>query len=119
MNMEPIAAALARLIDERGMSDTEVWAAAGITSGGLSHYLHGNRGRALDNRGARTVRKLARVFGVEPDYFVEYRVWRLVQLARMDAEAATAAYNAAMALAGLGGFIADLEALEAQLDDTE
>lgn len=69
-NMDPMPIALRRLITESGLTDTEVWAAANITSGGLSHYLSGNRGRVLENRAAKTVRKLARVFDVAPDYFV-------------------------------------------------
>ena len=117
--MEPIATALKRLRDSRGMTDTDVWAAAGISSGALSRYMNGSRGIAIDWRGARTVRKLARVFDVDPEYFLEYRVWRLTQLARLDADAATAAYRAAMELSRLGGALVALEALERELDDEE
>lgn len=109
-NMDPMPIALRRLITESGLTDTEVWAAANITSGGLSHYLSDNRGRVLENRAAKTVRKLARVFDVAPDYFVEYRAWRLAQLARIDAEALTVAYDAALELARESGSLSALEA---------
>ena len=101
--MEPMRIALRSLIRERGMTDTEVWVAAGVSPGALSRYLNGTRGTVLDDRGARTVRKLARVLDVPPDYFVEYRTWRLHRLARLDAQAVTVAYDAAMEIASLGG----------------
>ena len=75
--MEPISTALRELCDMRGISGAELWARAGVSKATLSRYVHGSRGRAPDNRAARTIIKLARVLEVEPDYFLEYRVWRL------------------------------------------
>lgn len=117
--MKPMAEALKELIKQRGVSDTDVWAAAGLTSGGLSHYKRGRRGTVLDDRAAITVRKLARYFEVDPSYFVEYRVWRLAKLGRLDAVALTAAYDAGIALAVEGGSYSELVAIEANLDDGE
>ena len=115
--MEPISTALRELCDMRGISGAELWARAGVSKATLSRYVHGSRGRAPDNRAARTIIKLARVLEVEPDYFLEYRVWRLMQLARLDPEAATASYNVALDLARAGDFFGKLEALERELDD--
>jgi len=115
--MEPISTALRQLRDERGMTDTDVWAAAGISSAALSRYMHGTRGLLLDNRGARTVRRLAQVFEIDPEYFVEYRIWRLYRLARVDPRAALAAYEVAMESARLRGSLVLIERLEADLDE--
>lgn len=98
------------------MSDTDIWAAAGISSGALSRYMNGTRGIRLDNRGARTVRRLAEVFGLAPDYFLEYRIWRLYRLACVDPEAASAAYDVAIASARVRGSLDIVERLEADLD---
>jgi transcriptional regulator with XRE-family HTH domain len=64
------------------MTDTEVWAAADVDSSTYSRYKSGKRGIALDDRGARTVEKLARVFRVEPSYFMEYRIWEIARILR-------------------------------------
>lgn len=80
---EPIAQALRSLLQARGMSNTELWTAAGVCPATVTRYLKGDRGTtSIDERGARTIERLAAVFGLEPDYFIEYRVWRVCDIAR-------------------------------------
>jgi len=79
----PIGEALQALLEERSMSNTDLWTAAGVSPATVSRYLSGIRGTpAIDDRGARTIEKLAEVFGLKPDYFLEYRVWRVREIAR-------------------------------------
>jgi hypothetical protein len=63
------------------------------------------------------VRRLAQVFEIDPEYFVEYRIWRLYRLARVDPRAALAAYEVAMESARLRGSLVLIERLEADLDE--
>ncbi len=100
-SMEPIATALRLLMDSRGMSDTEVWVAAGISPGALSRYLHGSRGTtAIDWRGAATIEKLAAALGVEPSYFIEYRMWEIRQAAKLFPLLADEMYDLLMGYVG-------------------
>ena len=103
--MKPISEALSELMDARQMTPTDVWAAAGITHATLSRYLHGFRGIVLDHRGAETVCKLARVFGVTPDYFVEYRAWRVREIARTNPELVEPLYDVLIGSARLRGIV--------------
>lgn len=80
--MKPLATALSELMQERRMSQTDVWAAANLSSTVLSRYLSGERGRRINKQAAETIEKIAPVLGVEPDYFVEYRQWRVQEITR-------------------------------------
>ena len=77
--VEPLATALRRLMAERGLtSDTDLWARAGLDSSTVSLYLAGKRGRRMNTQAVQTVEKLAKALEVPPTYFVEYRLWQLV-----------------------------------------
>lgn len=92
--MKPIAEALRDLIAKAGMTDTEVWSAAGLSSGSISRYKGGSRGStSIDWRGAETIEKLAAVFGVDPSYFIEYRMWQVREIARKYPRLADQAYG--------------------------
>ena len=74
---EPITQALAHLLEKRGMTQAELCRAAGLNHGTISRYLSGRRGSNFDSRGASALRKVASALGVEPDYFQEYRAYRI------------------------------------------
>ena len=74
---EPITQALAGLLERRRMTQAELCRAAGLNHGTISRYLSGRRGTNLDSRGASALRKVASALGVDPDYFREYRAYRL------------------------------------------
>jgi transcriptional regulator with XRE-family HTH domain len=59
------------------MTQAELCRAAGLNHGTISRYLSGRRGTNLDSRGASALRKVASALGVDPDYFREYRAYRL------------------------------------------
>ncbi len=77
---ENAAATLAALLAERKMTQAQLCRAAGVTPGTVSRYLSGTRGTNIDTRGARTMEKIAAALEVEPDYFAEYRAWKLRKL---------------------------------------
>lgn len=66
------------------MSQSQLWKGAGVSQGAISRYLRGTRGTNIDSRAARTLEKIASTLGVEPDYFLEYRAWRVRQVALTD-----------------------------------
>jgi transcriptional regulator with XRE-family HTH domain len=105
--MQPMSIALAALLDERGMNQRELWAAADLSPATVSLYLKGQRGLVLDHRGARTVEKIAAVLGVAPEFFIEYRVWQIHCLMRNPELAKTvdAAHAMLMEAARLHGLL--------------
>jgi transcriptional regulator with XRE-family HTH domain len=81
---QPLSAALAGLLRERRLTQAELWRAAGVSQGAVSRYLSGTRGTKIDSRAARALEKLASALAVEPDYFLEYRAWRVREVALTD-----------------------------------
>lgn len=80
----PLRNSLKDLLTERGLSQTELWAAADLSPAVVSRYLSGERGRVLNARSMVTLEKLAAALEIDPDFFLEYRQARV---ARMAAEA--------------------------------
>lgn len=79
-NDEPVTVALRRLMDERGA--TLRWVASKAreldeTGKGINHtYISGVlTGREIPS--PRSLELLARVFDIDPEYFVEYRMGKL------------------------------------------
>lgn len=97
--MKPISEALDELLSERGMTQTDLWAAAGISSSTLSMYLSGKRGTTIDWRGAETVEKIAAALDVSPAYFLEYRSWQVREIARKYPGLAEKSYDLLISLA--------------------
>lgn len=96
-SVEPIATALGRLLRDRRMSQTDLWAAANLSSSTVSLYLNGKRGTAIDHRGAETIERMAAVLDVDPSYFVEYRMWQIRQAAKLYPDLANEVYDVLMA----------------------
>lgn len=81
---EPMSTALAGLLEERGMTQAQLWRAAGVSQGAISRYLSGTRGTRIDSRGARALEKVAGALDIGPEYFLEYRAWMVRQVALDD-----------------------------------
>jgi transcriptional regulator with XRE-family HTH domain len=79
-SQEPMSTALAALLEAKGMSQIELCRAAEVSPGAVCRYLGGSRGTRLDAKGAKSVARIASVLGVCPDYFREYRAWRLREI---------------------------------------
>jgi transcriptional regulator with XRE-family HTH domain len=90
---QPMSAALASLLEERGMTQAQLWRAAGVSQGAISRYLSGTRGTRIDSRGARALEKVAAALGVGPEHFLEYRAWRVRQVALDDPALADDLYD--------------------------
>ena len=80
--MKPMKTALRELMEERGMSETELMAAAQVSPSTVNLYLSGKRGVRINSQAMQTVQKLAGALRVEPEYFCEYRQARAEQLVR-------------------------------------
>lgn len=91
--MKPLATALRDLLTERGMSVTDLWLAAQISPAVIYRYLSGERGRRVNSQAVATIEKLAAVLGVPPDYFLEYRQWRVQEISRRHPELVDEVYD--------------------------
>jgi transcriptional regulator with XRE-family HTH domain len=79
--LEPISVALAAVLAERGTTQAGLCRATGLDRSTVSRYLSSGRGTTIDDRSATTIEKIAAALDVEPDYFLEYRRWRIQCLA--------------------------------------
>ena len=77
--MKALPEALKDLLFERGMSQTDLWAAAGLSSGSLSKWANGKRGREFNEKSLETLRKISGVLGVPLTYWREYRLYQIDQ----------------------------------------
>lgn len=91
--MTPISQALKALLELRDMTETELMARAGVSPATVSHYLSGKRGVAMNTQAVKTVEKLAAALGVDPDHFIEYRVHRIAERLKANADLADAVYQ--------------------------
>lgn len=81
--MKPIKTALRDLMREKGITDGIVLSGiAEVSAPTVSLYLSGKRGRVMNSQARGTVCKLATGLGVEPEYFLEYRMWKADQLVK-------------------------------------
>lgn len=71
--LQPLAKALCELMQERGLSGSELAAKAGVTAATVSFYLSGARGRRMNKPALATVERLAESLGVSSTYFLEVR----------------------------------------------
>lgn len=101
--MEPMPIALAALLKERGLTQTDLWSAADLSPAVVSSYLSGKRGAAIDHRGAQTIERMAKVLEVSPEYFLEYRAYQIREIAKRYPKLADQFYDVLMAFARSGG----------------
>lgn len=78
--MEPLDVALKALLRERGMTQTDLWTATGLTKSAVSRYVNGTRGRVGDQRTMAPMEAFAKALDVEPEYFVEYRLCQICRV---------------------------------------
>lgn len=90
--MKVMPRALEDLIALRGLTQTDVWAAAGLSSSTMTRWLNGERGRELNDKSLTTLRKLSDTLGVPLTYWLEFRLYQLGQIARADGELIDNAY---------------------------
>lgn len=67
---EPFGAAIARLMNESGMTYRGLASATGLSAGYLNHLVHGNRPVPSNP----VIDRLAEALDTEPDHFREYRM---------------------------------------------
>lgn len=94
--MKPLSTALAELMKQREMSQADLWATAGLSAPTVSLYLDGKRGLRGDPRTLATIEAMARALDVEPEYFLEYRLGRLIQVAKDHPDLIDTFYDAIM-----------------------
>ena len=101
----PIAQALARLLEKRGMTQAELCRTAGLSHGTISRYLSGRRGTNLDSRGANALYKVASALDIDPDYFREYRAYRIRMITVADPGLMDDFYDLVLETARLRGLL--------------
>jgi transcriptional regulator with XRE-family HTH domain len=72
---EPFGSTVERLMVESRATYRETAAGSGSRPGNLNHIVHGNRPVPSDER----IEAIARAFGVEPEYFLNYRLRRVAR----------------------------------------
>lgn len=106
--MKPLPEALAGLLELRGMTQTELAAAAGVTPATVSYYLSGERGKVLTDEALETLSKFSVALSVSPTFFAEVRRRQIEEAFAHHAELERIYYDQIMALA------ADFEELAEQ-----
>lgn len=96
--MEPMPIALRKLMRERGMTVRElsVLANLGGTSG-VYRYLRRERGVSVNSQSAPVIERMAEVLGVPPDYFMEFRAWKVREVAKKHPHLVDEVYDLLMA----------------------
>lgn len=81
--MEPLAKSLKALMEARGISVTELWTQADLKGpSAVYRYLSGERGKLPNSQLAESLEKMAPVLGVTPEYFLEWRAWKVREIVR-------------------------------------
>ncbi|MCL5942123.1 MAG: helix-turn-helix transcriptional regulator [Actinobacteria bacterium] len=73
--METIDIALRRLMDEQGLTETDLAGRTELNQSTVNRYLRKRRGRQLNPRTIETITQLARAVGKDPSYFLEVRIY--------------------------------------------
>jgi len=102
---EPISLALAELLSRRSITAAQLSRTAKVTPGAVSRYLSGERGTRLERRGAEAIERIAAALELEPDYFREYRAWRLREIIVVAPDLMDDVYDRVVELARLRGLI--------------
>ncbi|GEM_PF-1891768 len=97
--MKPLPEALTELIAARGMTQTDVWAAAGLSSSTLTRWTKGDRGREFSASSLDTLRRLSDALGVPLTYWREYRLYQIGLAFNDNPELDEAFYDQIMAYA--------------------
>ena len=77
---EPFGKALGDLLRERSLTTTALSAITPYNQATISRYLSGKRGRELNEETVKTMSDIARALDLDPEYFVEVRLFKLQQL---------------------------------------
>lgn len=67
---EPFGPTIEQLMDETGVTYRGLAEKTGLSAGYLNHLVHGNRPVPSND----VIESIAKAFGVEPEYFREYRI---------------------------------------------
>ena len=67
---EPFGATIEHLMGETGVTYRGLAEKTGLSAGYLNHLVHGNRPVPSND----VIESIAKAFGVEPEYFREYRI---------------------------------------------
>lgn len=88
MSGEPLGRTLTDLMRDHGKTFRGLAKEAGLTAGFVCHLAHGNRVASLE-----VMEKLAEVFGVGPQVFLEYRLQVVTSYLQLDTENLDALYR--------------------------
>src|SRR5512146_2293994 len=102
---KPLPEALAELMEERGVTVKDLWKKTDLSPSAVYRYLDPERGISVNSQSAKSLRILSRFFGLPDDYWVEARVWRVIQIARQYPAVADSMYDRILEEARLHGLL--------------
>ncbi len=104
---QPIRYVLAGLIQQAGLTESELAARTPYTQGTINKYKTGARGRVINEKTVKTISDITKALGLEPEFFLEVRIWHAWQEAvrggRISLEALKMLTAGAEARGKLGG----------------
>jgi transcriptional regulator with XRE-family HTH domain len=86
---EPLGPTIERLMLRSGVSYRELSSRTGVSAGYLNHIVHGNRSVPADD----LIEVIAGALGVDVEYFLEYRLRRVVHRLEAMHELANSLYT--------------------------
>lgn len=89
--------------ESQGLTQVQLAEKLGIDQATLSRLEGRNESAPLDRQSVPTVKAVAKYMGLEPDYFMEYRLWRVQEIARQNPELADEVYDLLIAYADREG----------------
>ena len=84
MTTERFGKAVQTIMSERGLTETALAAKTPYNQGTISRYIHSKRGRQLNRQTHQTMCDIARGLDLDPEYFLEVRIYRAWQEVAQD-----------------------------------
>lgn len=82
--LEPFGKALARIMEERGLTQEALSYLTRYNQATINRYVTGKRGRQINEETVTTMSDIAVALGLDPEYFVEVRIYRAWQQVERD-----------------------------------
>jgi transcriptional regulator with XRE-family HTH domain len=82
--LEPFAKALGQIMEERGLTQEALSYLTPYNQATINRYVTGKRGRQINEETVTTMSDIAVALGLDPEYFVEVRIYRAWQQVERD-----------------------------------
>jgi transcriptional regulator with XRE-family HTH domain len=82
--LEPFGKALARIMEERGLTQEALSYLTPYNQATINRYLKAKRGRQINEETVTTMSDIAVALALDPEYFLEVRIYRAWQQVERD-----------------------------------